>query len=159
MKKIYIILLFVLLILFIRQISERQLDDVSPVIPCSAELLERSDILYVIPKYNNISIAYNQTWCAEILALNKTLAMHGVYHTYEEFKEPRSEEYLQEGISIFESCFNKTPKRFKPPQIAISKENKELVRKNMKLDMYSFPHKCYHCNDTGAYSNALIELI
>jgi hypothetical protein len=159
MKLLKIILVFIILILFIRVVSERQIDDVSPEIQCDAELLEKSDVFYVIPMFNNKSIADNQTWCQDILAMNKTLAMHGVYHTFEEFKEPRSEEYLQIGIVAFENCFNQTPVRFKPPQVVISKENMALIRRKMKLDTYAYVHKNYHCNDTGVYPNWFRDLI
>ncbi len=155
------ILVLIFFLLLLRYLSNRQLDDVSPEIQCDKALLEKSDILYVIPKFNNQSISENKEWCNYLLSLNKTLAMHGVYHTYQEFKEDRNEAYLQEGIKEFEKCFGRKPVRFKPPQLAISKNNKELIKKQMVLNFYlnEILHKSYHCNDTGKYSNRLIDII
>ena len=163
MKKRYIVVLFLLVIVvffFIRFFSPKQLDDVSPEIPCDKELLDKADILYVIPKFNNKSISENKSWCKEIYSLNKTLALHGVYHTYKEFLRDRDEEYLQEGIDIFKECFNFTPRRFKPPQLEISKKNKRLVKRKMKLDLFfnQIFHKVYHCNDSGRFPNWFIDL-
>ena len=155
--------IFLLLALFtlflVRIFGERHLDDVNPEIPCKLSLLKKSDILYVIPKFNNKSIAENQTWCKEILALNKTLGLHGVYHTYEEFNSPRSQEYLQEGIDIFEECFGFYPQRFKPPQLAISEDNSNTIKKTLKLDtkFSQLTHKAYHCDDTGIFPNWLVD--
>lgn len=147
------------IVFLIRLFSARQLDDVSPGIPCDSSLLKKSNVLYVIPKFDNISILENKTWCEYILGLNKTLELHGVYHTYQEFNMNRDENYLNEGIKIFESCFNKTPDRFKPPHLAISKENKKMISKRMKLDLYfnQILHKVYHCNDSGRFKNKVID--
>ncbi len=154
-----IILIFILFL--IRAFSERQFDDTSPGIPCDEKLLQKADILFVIPKFNNKSISENPEWCEKILGLNKTLAMHGVRHTYHEFLEDRNEEYLQEGIEIFGECFGFKPQRFKPPQLKISINNKRVVRKSgMKLDLVlnQIFHKVYHCGDTGIWPNWLIDL-
>ncbi len=162
-SKIFYVLAVVLLVaVFIwafRAFSPRQIDDVSPGIQCNPELFKKVDVLYVIPKFENQSI--NKTWCNQILALNKTLAMHGVAHTYNEFAEPRSEEYVQEGRQIFKDCFGFYPERFKAPQLNISSENKAIVKKTMKLDNYvnEIFHKIYHCKDTGKSSNRLIDWI
>jgi predicted deacetylase len=164
-KKIPIIFFFtfftLLFALFlIRLILPTQIDDISPQIPCEESLIQKSDIFYVIPKFNNPSIAENKTWCYYILSLNKTLALHGVYHTYNEFETPRTEEYLQEGIKIFEDCFNFTPNKFKPPQLTSSKSNKKLIKQKMNLDYIpnQLFHKVYHCNDTGKTKNAFIDV-
>ncbi|OGJ20041.1 hypothetical protein A3K73_03980 [Candidatus Pacearchaeota archaeon RBG_13_36_9] len=155
-----IILVCIFLLLLFRYFSSRQIDDVSPEIQCDNALLKKADILYVIPIFNNSSISENKEWCDSILSLNKTLAMHGVYHTYHEFLEDRNEAYLQQGIGEFEKCFGKKPDRFKPPQMVISKNNKELIKKDMKLNFYlnEIFHKTYHCSDTGKYSNKFIEI-
>jgi hypothetical protein len=161
-KILYFLALILLVFIFIwtfRAFSPRQIDDVSPRIQCDIELLDKVDVLYVIPKFENQSI--NKTWCNEILSLNKTLVMHGVAHTYNEFAEPLSEEYVQEGREIFKDCFGFYPERFKAPQLNISGENKILVKKTMKLDNYANEifHKVYHCNDTGKSSNRFIDWI
>jgi predicted deacetylase len=150
--------LFTLLIT--RATSPREIDDISPEIPCEQELMEKSDILWVIPKFNNIPITENTEWCNKILSLNKTLGLHGVRHTFEEFKINRNEEYLNEGISIFEECFGEKPTMFKPPQLKISKNNKELIRNNnlkLKVITNQVFHKVYHCQDTGRFSNKFIN--
>ena len=155
------IIFLAVIILIVRANSAVDLDDVSPGIQCNDILLEKSDILYIIPEFENKSIAENKTWCDEILAMNKTLALHGVYHTYNEFKSERDEKYLQEGIEIFKECFNKSPDSFKPPQMEISNQNKKLIKSKMRLDYYthSLLHKAYHCNDTGYFSNRFMDII
>jgi hypothetical protein len=159
MHIILIISAILLLILFlIRFFSARQLDDVSPDIPCNKELLEKSDILYVITSFNGNNIS-DKKWCNKILALNKTLALHGYHHNYHEFLEDKNENYLKDSISIFKDCFNQTPEYFKPPQLKISDNNKELIKKyNLKLSagFYQITHKVYHCNDSGLFSNRFI---
>jgi hypothetical protein len=160
---IIILILFILtlILIIIRGITQKQLDDVSPEIPCEQELMEKADVLYVIPKFNNKSIAENMEWCKQILSLNKTLAMHGVYHTYKEFVTDRDADYLQEGIDEFEKCFGKRPDRFKPPQLEISRESENILKSRMQLDFYfnEIFHKVYHCSDTGKVSNNFIDWI
>ena len=155
------VIILIGLLFLIRVFSERQLDDVSPEIPCDEKLLVKSDVLFIIPKFKNNSISENPEWCEKILRLNKTLAMHGVKHTYREFLEDRDVEYLQEGIEIFEKSFGYRPTIFKPPQLAISTEGKKVVRKSgMELDLMlnQIFHKVYHCNDSGRFPNWFIDL-
>jgi predicted deacetylase len=162
-KKIIISIILILLVsLFfsIRLFSSKEIDDINPEIPCLEKYIEKSDILWVIPKYQNKSIAENKEWCESILKLNKTLGLHGIYHTYEEFKTNRNLGYLQEGINIFEECFGFKPKIFKAPQLEISKQNKKLIKNNnlkLKGKMNQGLHKVYHCNDTGIFSNKFID--
>ena len=165
-KKILISLLTIILLIsilfLIRLTSLKEIDDVSPEIPCEQKYLEKSDILWVIPKYNDKAISENQEWCQEILSLNKTLGLHGLTHEFEEFNTNRNQEYLQEAIDIFEQCFGFKPEMFKPPQLAISNENKKLIEKNdleLKLSFNQFTHKVYHCNDTGKFSNWIVDLV
>lgn len=169
-KRVHLITLFLGVILIIsalaislfliRAFSPKQLDDVSPEIQCNSELLEKSDILYVIPKYNSKSISENTQWCNQISSLNKTLALHGVYHTYGEFGVDRNKEYLEKGVIEFKNCFNEKPERFKPPQLNITKNNKILIKNEMKLDhiLNQIFHKSYHCNDAGRLPNWFIDL-
>ena len=155
-----VLFLAILVVVFIRTFSERQIDDISPGIPCTSEIIAKSDVLYVIPIFENKSIADNKTWCKEILALNKTLALHGVHHTYKEFNEERDEEYLEKGIKAFRDCFGFEPERFKPPQLAISQENRLLIKSKMQLDveLNSILHKAYHCSDSGYFSNRFMDI-
>ena len=159
------ILLFIfsiIIILFIiRLILPREVDDVTPFIDCSEQLIEKSDVLWVIPKFEGKSILDEDGWCEKILSYNKELGLHGVYHTYNEFSEDRDGEYLQEGIDIFEECFGFKPEKFKPPQLKINDENKELISKmNMELELNwnQFFHRVYHCNDTGVFKNWWIDV-
>jgi len=157
---IKVLLILILSLFLTRALLPKQLDDVSPEIQCDKELLEKADVFYVVPKYNNVSISDNKAWCNEILSMNKKLALHGVYHTYREFITDRDDKYLQEGIDIFEACFNKKPEIFKSPQIMISKNNKELIKQKMKIDLKlnQVFHKVYHCEDTGIFSNRIIDI-
>ena len=164
-KKITILILIILfspfLILFImRLFSEKHLDDVNPLIKCDKALLKKADVLAVIPKYKNINISDNKIWCNYISSLNKKLILHGIYHTYNEFLEDKNQEYLDEGSKIFEECFNFIPLEFKPPQLAISKNNKELIKKSYKLDKLftQITRKTYHCEDSGLFPNWLIDM-
>jgi predicted deacetylase len=159
---IFIVLIFLIISIFlIRLFSSRQVDDVSPGIPCSKEILEKSDVFYVIPKFENKSISENKEWCDYILSLNKEIEIHGVYHTYEEFGIDKDSFYLNEGIDIFEKCFGFMPEKFKPPQLKISKNNKKLIDINklrLEYRLNELTHKVYHCNDSGIISNKLIDI-
>ncbi len=158
---VLIIIIFLLLALFlIRFFSPRETDDVTPGIPCSEELLYKADILWVVPLFENASIADNSSWCSYIKELNKTLGLHGVEHKFNEFKTDRDEKYLQRGIDAFELCFGFKPEMFKPPQLKISEDNKVIIKKiglELKGSVNQFMHKVYHCNDTGRFSNNFIE--
>jgi len=158
---ILLIILTVIIILFlIRLILPSQIDDVSPEISCKKQLLEKADILYIIPNFNNKSMHENKEWCNQILSLNKELALHGFNHKYLEFKTDKNQQYLNQAINSFEQCFNKKPTRFKPPQLAISKNNKQLIKNKLNLDLFfnQLFHKVYHCNDTGKFPNWFINI-
>jgi len=171
----WIMLLFFLIALlslyFIRLFSHRELDDVSPAIPCEEELLLKTDVLFVIPIFENVSISENKEWCNYIISLNKTLAMHGVYHTFKEFSQYRNEEYIKLGMEEFKNCFGYYPKIFKAPQLSLSEENKKLLKKmdfQIKGNLNNIFHKVYHARDDGRFSyrflgikitNRLIDLI
>ncbi|MBP7708474.1 DUF2334 domain-containing protein [Candidatus Pacearchaeota archaeon] len=153
------LLLFILLTWTYRAVSTKQLDDVSSDIQCDRELMLKADVLFVIPRFENNSIAKNPEWCREILELNKTLALHGVSHEYNEFGTDKTQEYLDAGMEEFYQCFGFYPTIFKAPQLNISENNKKLISQNMTF--YGYPnqglHKAYHCNDTGILSNKFTE--
>jgi len=158
-KKAVIFVVLVLVLFFIRFFSERQLDDVHSGIDCDLELMRKADVYYVIPAYNGELINESPEWCAEILRMDRELAMHGVYHTYREFGEPRDSEYVNFGVRVFEDCFGQVPTRFKPPQAYITKENDWMSdRFDMDSSLNSLFHKVYHCGDTGLYPNWLVDL-
>ena len=150
---VFILLIFVWLI--IRIILPRQLDDFNPLIQCDKNLIDKSETLMVIPIFHNVSIAENKSWCQYALSLNKTLAMHGVYHTYDEFYSTRDETYIRQGMEEFKKCFGFYPKIFEAPQVALSGQNEELLKK-IGFQVKGWPNmlfrKVYHCQDSGDYS-------
>ena len=155
------ILSLILILFFTRLILPSQIDDISPEIPCEQEYLEKAEILWVIPLYNAQPISENQEWCQQILSLNKTLGLHGIEHIYHEFNLKITQQKLDEAINIFEDCFNQTPTLFKPPQLKISDENKNLILENkmiLKLNFNQLIHKVYHCNNAGMFKNKFIDL-
>ena len=152
MKKRWTILIVILVLLVslfsIRILSSKEIDDVTPAFFCAEELLEKSDILFVIPIFNNKPISESPEWCEYILSLNKTLGLHGLYHEYREFETDRDQEYLQQGIDEFKTCFGFEPEIFKPPQLKISKANRKLIKENnmrLKTIPNKIIHKIYHC--------------
>ena len=147
----------ILVLFFVRLILPSQIDDVSPEIFCEEKLLDWADVYYVIPKFENISI--DREWCDEILSRDKKLAMHGVYHSFEEFGEVRDSEYLNDGYNFFEECFGFEPEKFKPPQLAWTNKN-DWIRDRMKVDLIwnQIFHKVYHCGDTGIFPNWVVRI-
>ncbi len=148
-------------LLMIRALSHKELDDIHPDIPCSKECIQKADIIWVIPKFNDKKISDNQTWCMDILKLNKEIGLHGLTHEYREFANETKENEIKEAIEIFEDCFKFKPRMFKAPQLKLSKENAELIKQhNMTVygKLNAITHKVYHCNDTGLFSNEFIEM-
>lgn len=170
-KKIAVLAVLIFLIIiwatesavfFIRAFSEKQIDDVTPGIPCEKELLEKSDILFVVPKFEGKGIGDNDEWCEEILLLEKKIEMHGVYHIYNEFQTERDANYLDEGIIEFVRCFGEKPSGFKAPQMKLLGENKKIIiERGLKNygPINQLLHKTYHCNDSGIIPNSVIDLI
>jgi len=157
-----VLFLMIFNLFWIRLALPVELDDVTPEISCSNQLLKNSDILWVIPRFNGNSIADNPQWCDKIKALNKTLGLHGVYHSFEEFNTDRTFGYLDQGLEDFERCFGYSPKIFKSPQLKISKNNEDLMAiSQMQISgmMDQIIHKVYHCSDGGFFSNRVIALI
>lgn len=163
-KTLIIFMLLILAILFIiRAFSARYLDDLHPDIQCDETLIQKSGALAVIPRYNNISISDAPEWCNYIQAFNKTPMLHGYYHTYREFSTNRDELYIKDAISEFKDCFGYEPTEFKPPQLAISKENRRLLEDKfnftIRAKISQIIHKTYHCQDTGIFPNWLMDLV
>jgi len=147
----------IVLLFFVRLVLPSQLDDVSPGIACEEELLNMVDVYYVVPKFKGVAI--DKEWCDEVLSREKVVGMHGVYHTYDEFEEPRSEEYFQEGVDIFKSCFGFAPDRFKPGQLEWDNEN-DWIKEEVDVDILwnQILHKVYHCEDSGKFPNWFIRI-
>jgi predicted deacetylase len=162
--KIVLIVLFVLILslFFIRLINPSEIDDVSPGINCPEIEIYNPSTLYVIPNYNNNPISNDTGWCKHILSLNKTLELHGITHSYREFLYKNiTQEDLNYGISEFEKCFNKTPDKFKAPQLDISKENRLLIKENnlkLRTRFNQITRKVYHCNDSDVIPNKIIKI-
>jgi|SaaInlStandDraft_4_1057021.scaffolds.fasta_scaffold01868_7 hypothetical protein len=145
--KYYIIfILFLLTLLFLmRQTNDVHYDDLHPEIETNMNYLDKSDIIFVIPKYKNKKITDYPDWCKQIKNYSekhkKTLALHGIKHTtingYKgdcEFVRKIPEKELKEACEIFEKAFGYKPKHFKAPCYGLSKENQKLVEKlNMKI--------------------------
>ena len=173
-KKIFTIILItaiilILLLFFIRLFSHREIDDLHPNIPCEQAYIQKSDILWVIPKFHGKKITDNKSWCKYILSLNKTLGLHGYEHYYKEFERKNfTQEEITEDKELFKECFGYYPTMFKPPQLALNDYNKKLVEKNnltIKGHFNQITHKVYHCdNDTttnefgGIFPNTYIDI-
>jgi len=154
--------ILILLLMFIRIISPRQIDDVHPNIPCENIKKYNPDVLWVIPLYEGNGISEDKEWCEYIKNLNKTIGMHGVYHEYREFYQERNSEYLQQGIQEFEACFGYKPEMFKPPQLKFDYENKDILEENnlkLKNKINLWTHKVYHCEDMSRVPNWLVKIV
>src|SRR3990170_9020936 len=92
-----ILIVFSIALYSSRHFSQKELDDVTPEISCEKNLLDKSNVLWIVPIFENKSIAEDKVWCDGVLALNKTLGLHGVYHTYQEFGLERNEDYIDVG--------------------------------------------------------------
>lgn len=158
-----VFVLFEMNYFFIRAAGPRQIDDVHPSAGCAREYLKKSDILWVIPKFKNIPITSNKTWCEQVKNLNKTIGLHGIRHTWKEFgKEKIAKEDLEEAISLIEECFNQTPTMFKPPHLTLSPQNKKLLKEynfTIKKRFNQLTNKIYHCNSSGLFTNEFIDVI
>ena len=155
------ILILILALFTIRLINRAELDDLNPLIQCDEELIRKSDVLWIIPLYQNQSIANNTQWCNYIKSFNKTLGLHGIRHTYREFETQRTQEEMNEGIKAFQECLGYKPEKFKPPQVKYAKENDELLEKNNLIyygNLNQVTHKVYNCSNTGYFSNTLIKI-
>ena len=152
------IILIIIIILGIRNVNPREIDDLSPGIYCDQTYLEKSDIVWVIPMYNNIPL--NESWCKEIRKMNKTFGLHGIRHSYNEFGSPITQEDLNKGIEIFTKCIGYKPKLFKPPQLNITDDNIKLIEKNdmlVRQELNAITHKIYHCDEHRNPPNRLVD--
>lgn len=145
------------LLFFVRLVLPSQVDDVSPLMNCSEEVLEWGDVYFVVPKFEGVVVS--EEWCGEILEREKELALHGVYHSFEEFGVYRDEEYFGEGVEIFERCFGFEPERFKPGQLVFAREN-DWIRGEMEVELFwnQIFHKVYHCGDSGVFPNWVVRV-
>lgn len=153
MKKIIFFFSFlVILILSLIYTSRNPLiaDDITPVSSCD-NLIEKSDILFVIPDYEDNSLDKYSEWCERMRKFDKKVGLHGINHEYHEFSKPIEREELEGAISVFENCFGYKPTFFRPPYNKISAENEALVKSfNMTVyrDTY-LTHPYCHCEPKG----------
>jgi len=133
----FILIILLIIIIIIRKINKVHYDDLSPLIPDKIEYMDKADILFVIPKFKNKKITEFPEFIERIKIYakknNKELALHGVTHYPEgylikaEFGYPRSKEYIQEGINIFEEAFGFKPRFFKAPCYNLLPENRKII--------------------------------
>jgi hypothetical protein len=129
----FILIILLIIIIIIRKNNKVHYDDLNPLIPNKIEYMDKANILFVIPKYKNKKITEFPDFIEKVKKYandnNKELALHGVTHYPEgyfikaEFGIPRSKEYIQEGIDIFEEAFGFKPKLFKAPCYNLLPEN------------------------------------
>lgn len=134
---IIIILLFII-IYIIRFFNKKHYDDLTPLLEPNYYCLEKSDIIFIIPKYKNIPLTKYPQFIKKIkkyaIDNNKELAMHGVTHYPEgffqiaEFGYPLTYEYIKEGIDIFENAFGYKPKKFKAPCYNLHPHNEKILK-------------------------------
>lgn len=157
----FLLVFFIIVLYTVRAFADTEIDDISPEILCENDYVMKSDVLWVVPMFNNRSIAEDLAWCESIISLNKTIGMHGIYHTYHELAIERDSEYFTRGKRAFEDCFGYPPKVFKPSHLVISSENAHLVNsQDMRVvaKFHQLTHRVYHCQDTGRFSNRFIDL-
>ena len=154
---VFVLIVLIILLFATRFTLPRQIDDVNPYMNCTKNELNRADVFYVVPIFEGIPINESKEWCEKILALNKTIYLHGIYHTYREFGSDVEFKDFKEGVEIFKDCFGFYPKQFKAPQLVFAKENQWLLDffdLNIDSNINQLFHKVYHCNDSGAFSNS-----
>ena len=145
-----VILLALFMIIFYISRNPLITDDITPISSCK-QIMQKSDILFVIPNYKGNSLDNYPRWCEEKRTLNKTIGLHGITHEYQEFLKPVNKAELGKAINSFENCFGYKPTLFRPPYNKISPENKALVESfNMTLykDNYLLHPYC-HCEPHG----------
>ncbi len=154
-----VILILIIGLWFVRFILPSQVDDVNPLMNCSNSVLNKGDVYFVVPKFEGFIISKNRLWCENILGRGKELAMHGVYHTYNEFGTYRDEVYFDEGADIFRKCFGFFPERFKPGQLKWNSKN-DWIRDEVDVDLFwnQVFHKVYHCGDGGMFPNWVVRV-
>lgn len=128
---IFCIIIFIL----IRKFRQINYDDVHQNIKQNDEYIKKSDILFVIPKYDGVKLTDDKDFINKIKDTGKILGMHGVTHmpaSYTEKAEfgfPISEEKIMDGVKIFEEAFGYKPKIFKAPCYNLLPENHAKIEK------------------------------
>mgnify|MGYP005866938633 CR=1 FL=1 len=157
LKLISVVIASLLITIFIlRLTTPKEIDDIHPNWPCEKEYIEKSEILWIMPMFNNSPISENKTWCEKMRNTNKSFGLHGIQSWYREFNEEINETHLIKAIEEYKQCLGEKPTMFKAPALKITKENKKLIKKyNMTLrtPYHQTIHKVYHCQNTGVFPN------
>jgi hypothetical protein len=136
------IILFIILIvlLLIRLYNPVHYDDITPLIPINKTYLKKSDILFVIPKYNNKPITDYPDFIKYLKKYsndnNKIIGLHGYtdnpegYFTTSEYGKELSDEYIKENIDLFTKAFGFKPTIFKAPCYNLHPVNKKILEKH-----------------------------
>jgi hypothetical protein len=130
-----VFLICIVLFLVVRQLRCVGYDDVHQNITQNYKYIDKSDMLFVIPKFENVPLTDNMNFVQKIKNKNKILGMHGVTHSPEgiftkaEFGYPVKEETIKEGMDIFENAFGYKPKYFKAPCYNLLPENQIKIEK------------------------------
>lgn len=146
-KLILVAIGFAYVIMLISSRNPLIVDDVYPNNSCD-NLLEKADIIYVVPTFENNSINNDKEWCTYIKSLNKTIGLHGIKHSYHEFDNNIDEEKIALAINSFKTCFEEEPLLFRPPYNIINKKNEEIIS-NFNMTIYKkkfIAHPYCHCN-------------
>lgn len=135
--KFALIILIVLLI--IRFFNKSHYDDLHPELPFNKEYLDKSDILFIIPNYNNIPITNYPEYIEKLKSYaqknNKQIGLHGYIHkpegffTKAEYGYELPESYIKDNIDLFRKAFNFEPKLFKAPCYNLHPKNREILLK------------------------------
>uniref|UniRef100_A0A6C0KQ03 NodB homology domain-containing protein n=1 Tax=viral metagenome TaxID=1070528 RepID=A0A6C0KQ03_9ZZZZ len=132
-KEVFVICIIIFFL--VRRFRLINYDDVHQNIVQNEEYIKKSDILFVIPDYENVKITDDKIFVNKLKTSGKILGMHGVTHepsSYTqkaEFGLPVSEKKITEGMKIFENAFGYKPKFFKAPCYNLLPENKVKIEK------------------------------
>lgn len=130
-KEVFV--LCIIIFILIRRFRLINYDDVHQNIKQNEQFMKKSDILFVIPKFDNVKLTDDKNFVEKIKNSGKILGMHGVTHTPSSYTEkaefgfPVSEDKIKEGMKIFENAFGYKPKYFKAPCYNLLPENQVKI--------------------------------
>ena len=141
-KNIFIgyILTIMITLYIIRRNNIVHYDDIHPLIEPNLKYLDKSNFLFVIPKFKNKKLTNYPKWCNWLKNYakknNKILALHGLEHDGTngfigdcEFLYEKKKKDIVEGINIFKQAFGYKPIYFKAPCYGLSIKNKLILKK------------------------------
>ena len=140
LSNIQLFTIIIIIFIIVRQYREPHYDDIHPNIEINYNYLEKSKILFVIPKYNGDSILNYPNFIKYIKEYseknNKILGLHGYMHRPEgyikkaEFGYNNKEKDILDAINIFETAFGYKSKYFKAPFYNLHPDNKLILKKH-----------------------------